>query len=277
MYTIASTLAFLDTYISLPTSENDTFTSSVFRKSTYTGLMLNYSAICPHKWKVGLVKCLIHRAYSISSSWLAFSKEVDFLRDAFVRNGYPVDLFYSCLKRFFNLKHGENNSNPRIEADKVEAIVYIPYIGLPSIIFSKKLKELFKTYYCIDIRVAFTSFKVRNYFSLKCRTPLPLLANVVYKFTCSRDANITYIGKTIRHLATRVKEHGTSPSAIKDHLQSCDTCSSNYSCENFRIVDSGHSDFEISIKEALHIKQKQPSLNKQLCTQGASFMLKIFS
>ena len=55
----------------------------------------------------------------------------------------------------------------------------------------------------------FTSFKVKNYFSLKCRTPLPLLANVVYKFKCLRNANNIYIGKTIRHLATRVKEHGT--------------------------------------------------------------------
>ena len=45
---------------------------------------------------------------------------------------------------------------------------------------------------------------------------MPLMANVVYQFTCLRDANSTYIGKTIRHLATRVKEHATSPSAIKD-------------------------------------------------------------
>ena len=33
-----------------------------------------------------------------------------------------------------------------------------------------------------------------------------LLANVVYKFKCLRDANNIYIGKTIQHLATRVKE-----------------------------------------------------------------------
>ena len=33
---------------------------------------------------------------------------------------------------------------------------------------------------------------------------MPLMANVVYQFTCLRDANSTYIGKTIQHLATRV-------------------------------------------------------------------------
>ena len=41
-------------------------------------------------------------------------------------------------------------------------------------------------------------------------TPLPLMANVVYQFTCLRDANSTYIGKTILHLATKVMEHTTS-------------------------------------------------------------------
>ena len=44
------------------------------------------------------------------------------------------------------------------------------------------------------------------------------MANVVYKFKCLRDANNIYIGKTIRHLATRVKEHGTSP-AVQNHVK----------------------------------------------------------
>ena len=121
------------------------------------------------------------------------------------------------------------------------------------------------------------TFKVKNYFSLKCHTPVPLKANVVYQFTCLRDANSTYIGKTIRHLVTRVKEHSTSPSAIKEHLSSCTTCKDNYSCNSFKVIDSANSDFEVSIKEALYIKHKNPNLNKQLSTEGMSFMLKIFT
>ena len=136
-----------------------------------------------------------------------------------------------------------------MKEDRVETIFFIPYTGLQSIIFSPKLKELFKKYYCIDIRIVFKSFKVKNYFSLKCRTSLPLLANVVYKFKCLRDANNIYIGKTIRHLATRVKEHGTSPSAVYNHLSSCETCKSNFSCNNFSIIDSGKNDYEITVKE----------------------------
>ena len=97
-------------------------------------------------------------------------------------------------------------------------------------------------------------------------TPQPLLANVVYKFKCLRDANNIYIGKTIRHLATRVKEYGTSPSAVSYHLSSCETCKSNFSCNNFSIIDSGKNDYEITIKEALHINFKKPAINRQLFT-----------
>ena len=119
-------------------------------------------------------------------------------------------------------------------------------------------------------------FKVKNYFSLKCHTPLPLLSNVVYKFHCLRDANQSYIGKTKRHLTTRVKEHTHLTSAIYDHIAVCEPCNKGISCYSFSIVDSGKNDLEISIKEALHIKYKKPSLNKQLYANGTSFILNVF-
>ena len=132
-----------------------------------------------------------------------------------------------------NNKCDKSIQNSKIKEDRVETIFFISYIGLPSIIFSRKLKELLQKYYCIDIRIVFTFFKVKNYLSLKCRTRLPLLANVVYKFKCLRDSNNIYIGKTIRHLATRVREHGTSSSAVFNHLSSCKTCKSSFSCASF--------------------------------------------
>ena len=54
---------------------------------------------------------LLHRAYTISSSWLAFSQDVDFLKDIFSKNGYPEDLFNSCLRRFLNYKCGKEIPN----------------------------------------------------------------------------------------------------------------------------------------------------------------------
>ena len=36
----------------------------------------------------------------------------------------------------------------------------------------------------------------------------------------------------------------------------------------FKVIDSANSDFEVSIKEALHIKHRNPNLNKQLSHTG---------
>ena len=96
--------------------------------------------------------------------------------------------------------------------------------------------------------------------------------------SCENVSQLLLFGKTIRHLATRVKEHGTSPSpsAVSNHLSSCETCKLNFSCDSFSIIDSGKNDFEITIKEALHIKLKKPTINRQLFTQGSSFVLNVF-
>ena len=154
----------------------------------------------------------------------------------------------------------------------------MPFIGQPSIAFANKVCKLFKSRYHIDVKVVYTSFKVMNYFSLKCRTPLPLVANVIYKFQCSRDANLAYVGKTKRHLVTRVKEHGAAagPSAIREHLTNCNTCRVDYSVNSFKIIDSGKNDFECCIKEAIHIKLNKPTLNTQLGSQGMSYFLNVF-
>ena len=183
--------------------------------------------------------------------------------------------------------HASNDSqttnfqaNQYLQSRKTESKPCSPSLtlGLPSVIFGRKVRESFRKLYGIDIKVIYTSFKVKNYFSLKCHTPLPLLAKVVYKFQCLHDVDKVYIGKTRRHLATRVKEHGhsTSSSAIRDHLSSCPTCQSEYSSSSFRVIDTARNDFEVTIKEALHIKNSKPALNRQLFNSGSSFVLNIF-
>ena len=62
-----NSLAFLDTYIELPKAEADSVKCSVCRKPTLTSLIMNFSAVCPSKWKIGLIQCLLHRAHLISS------------------------------------------------------------------------------------------------------------------------------------------------------------------------------------------------------------------
>ena len=130
------------------------------------------------------------------------------------------------------------------------------------------------------MRPVFSSFKVKNYFNLKARTPYLYLANVVYEFRCLCDTNLSYIGKTKRHLLTRAKEHLTlessSNSEVKAHLESCNVCRGAVPETHFRILKECRNDYETRVQEAFLIKKHNPRLNKQLFNKGAFFTLKVF-
>ena len=85
-----------------------------------------------------------------------------------------------------------------------------------------RCKNLLKNFY--------KTFKTGTYFQLKSRSTLLLCSNVVYKFSCSCDLNLTYIGKSTRQLSTREGEHLNvasqhENSAIKHNIFSCTVCS----------------------------------------------------
>ena len=63
-------------------------------------------------------------------NWNLFSKEVDFLKNMFSENGYPAEFFYACVNKFPNDKCS-TESNRKVIEDKVQTILFIPYIGLP--------------------------------------------------------------------------------------------------------------------------------------------------
>ena len=68
---------------------------------------------------------------------------------------------------------------------------------------------------------------------------LYLISNVVYKFVCSCDTNVTYIGMTTRHLGVRVEEHlhSKKDSAVQNHINVCQSCKDNkHLFDNFSIL-----------------------------------------
>ena len=119
---------------------------------------------------------------------------------------------------------------------------------------SKISNNILKNYH-INVKCIFNTTKVKQYFSLKCPTPLALKSKVVYQFNCLVDPDISYIGKTKRHLIVRVDEHEKKDSAIKSHLGVCAMCKENYGIKLFKIIDSGVSDFDCKVREAIHIKK----------------------
>lgn len=269
-----SSISFLDVKIIVNDNNTDTF---VWRKPTDTGLLLNFNAFCPSRWKSGLILCLLHRAKMICSNDNLFLNEVNKLRSIFNFNGYPL-WFFNKVFRYFQ---STNNMKP-ISHSELKYFVKLPYFGMLSQRFAKRLSKLVFSQFNVKISPIYSTFKVGRIFQIKDKTPLPLCSNVVYQFTCSCDTSTSYIGMTSRHLITRVREHldlgDLNPkSAIKDHIYNCKSCSiTKHSINSFRILRQCNNDYDAKIHEALLIKRLKPKLNIQLYANGSSFLLNIF-
>ena len=273
------TLPFLDVEIKL---NNSDFDSWLWRKKTHTGLLLNFTAVTPFKWKTGLIICLCNRAWEICSTSTLFKQEIEKLRNMFIKNNYPIDFFNKIVEKFWQTKH--SNSIENKEERTFDFMIKIPYIGKKSIEFGKKISVLFKDEFDIKVNTVFTSFKVKTFFQLKTRTPEFLRNHIIYKFTCPCDTGSSYIGVTSRPWCERIQEHlgfkkSGDQSAIKKHLDICQKCFEETrvnGSNHFKILRECKNKYEAQINEALMIKRNTPKLNKQQHNNGTSFVLRIF-
>ena len=266
-----STLNFLDVQIKLLDNGYET---CVWRKPTNTGVLLNFNAICPTSWKTGLITCLLHRAKFVCSNSELYTREVKKLCKIFQNNGYPNWFINNVIKKF----EENNNTSSNYEKDFMFTIG-LPYFGKPSQPFAKKLSNFVKMKFDVDINVYYVALKVGSYFQLKCVTPVELVSNVVYKFSCSCDTNMSYIGMTTRHLGTRIQEHlqPKAKSAIRDHINDCQSCKqANINVDSFKVIKTCNTEYNSKIQEALLIKKHNPKLNTQLYAGGSSFLLNKF-
>ena len=74
-------LNFLDVKI---TKTENSFQTSVFRKSTFSGLGLQFDSSIPHHFRTNIISCLIDRAFKICSTELAFNFELKILKQFFL-------------------------------------------------------------------------------------------------------------------------------------------------------------------------------------------------
>ena len=147
--------------------------------------------------------CLLKRAKTICSNNMLYNKEVCKLRFIFLKNSYPNWFFENALLKFDDC---EKKTKDKEEKEYLFRIG-VPYFTKPPHKFAKRLSTLVKVKFQVDLAVYYNSFKTGSYFNLKCLSPHALLSNVVYKLTCLRDATMSYIGTTTRHLGVRAHEH----------------------------------------------------------------------
>ena len=231
----------------------------VYRKPTNTGLLLHYQSHADVRYKDSLIKTMLHRAKSLSSTDEYFQQECSKLRSIFTRLGYPLGLINSIIKNFDRVSptRGQDSTT----TDKIVRI-NIPFKDQKSAsAVRKQLKELNHKINNVTIQPIFTSRKLEQ--DLKPKEKKPDLVNqncVVYIFKCDLcDAD--YVGMTTRHLHQRIVEH--KQSSIGNHFREHHGSLLGLKSSQFHVLKKCNSKFNCLVFEMLFIRKLKPSLNVQ--------------
>ncbi|XP_065651024.1 uncharacterized protein LOC136079229 [Hydra vulgaris] len=89
-------IAFLDVLI----KKSNSFSTSVYYKKTYTGLLQKFFSFIPSCYKFGLNRCLIDRTFQINNSWFGFDKDIKNLSLVLQNNKFPQKIIGYEIKSY---------------------------------------------------------------------------------------------------------------------------------------------------------------------------------
>ena len=266
-----STLPFLGMSISKNAQH---LVQAVYRKPTNTGLYLHYDSHVDHRYKVGLLKTMLYRAYRLSSTWKAFTEECETLKTTFTQLRYPTNLIDSTIKRFLNNQAIDNRSSvPKENCSEEPIMITIPFKDQRSADGTRKQLQSLSSKIGVRLQPVFTSQKTGG--ALKTREPKPKIISqqcAVYLFKCGL-CDMDYVSYTNRHLHQRVAEHSSLNSSIGKHMHDTHGMSKPNLINNFSVLKKCRNKFDCLIHEMLIIQDLKPTLN----VQTDSICAKLFS
>ena len=256
-------LPFLDTTVIRCAGK---YTSSMYRKPTFTGVYLNWTSLTAIRYKLGLIRCLAERIWRICSVEAERMKEIERLKQILYKNDYPVDVVERTINKFLERKA---SPPPPPEQDiRTKRFLKLPYVGSRCDGFAHDLKDHVEHFYPqFEFNIAWQApMKIESFFPFKDKTKKVLDRScVVYHIPCS-ECDETYIGKTHRILQQRIDEHkDSSESACFKHEEAT---GHKMAFDLVSILDTADSDMKLKVKELLHILEKKPKLNDQLGSQS---------
>ena len=190
-------LPFLDVRVTR-SPERHTFETTIYRKTTFTGLTINWDSFVPLQYKKASIDSMVHRALSICSTYLSLTEEFAEIRRYGLANGY--------LRSFIDTHIGVGLSRymeRQIGCDKKRMYVEVPFVGRTTQSMKQQFHHLSSQLRPdLDIRF-FTKLppSVHTFFRNKDPIAKHMQSNVVYSVQCS-DCDKVYIRKT-----TSVSEH----------------------------------------------------------------------
>jgi hypothetical protein len=246
-----------------------TTSTSTYRKSTFTGVMLNWNSLTSIKYKKGLIGCLLDRSFKICSNNQQKIIEMEELRDLLIKNNYPQQIIQKEFDKFekYKMLNVDKIQNPNEKTKYLS----IPFINDKSEIIGRKIQEAVKEHFTnINLRVAFKSpATLGSHFPFKDKVTDPSkLSMVVYHLKC-KNCTANYVGQTKRICDVRMNDHQTDKNSHVYEHHNIDGHEIDF--ENVEILDRADTIRKLEYKEMLYIRKLKPTINKQ--TEGELFTL----
>ena len=168
------------------------------------------------------------------------------------KSQFPSRLVNSIVKQYLSKFFASISRASAVTSPNETYMHYskLPLVCLFSSIAQRRIRRLTQRF-CknLDIKLVFAPYKMKNLFSVKDAIPKTLRSRVVYKFSCA-GCGACNVGRTNRHLATRVREHLTSDknSHIFQDINRSETCKALCSEDCFSIFDIASTSFQLKIK-----------------------------
>ena len=143
-----STLPFLDVLVY---KDDSCFLTGVYRKPTFTGLYICWDSFCPKKYKLNLIKSLVHRALIICSKSKLVG-EIDFITETLCNNSFPEDIVQSVIGD----KIAHFHKTKVASAQRCPVYSKLPWLGEISDQFADQISaSIQRCYFASNLRVVY--------------------------------------------------------------------------------------------------------------------------
>ena len=127
---------------------------------------ISFFSFCAFRFKLNSTQSLISRAYGICSSYSNFHSELNFLKQLFYSNGFPIKLVEYYINKFLWSKYSVNSAN--VSETSQTMYVKLPFLGHHSDRFAKELSPIFTKFFpSVSFRIILVNnFKIVSFFFL---------------------------------------------------------------------------------------------------------------
>ena len=239
--------------------ETGALSSTWYCKPTDTGLIMNYHALAPKRYKRSVVAGFVYRIYRACSDWDNFHDSMVRAIRTLENNQYPPNFYEPIIRKALcDIRGDQTEENLKSQTKNTSSVnrkpLLIQYRGKCTDDYARALYKIGAP--CV---VVMTLRKLKTVLpSLKPSVEKALKSGVVYQLSCTR-CSACYVGQTGRHMQTRLKEHLQRAGPVKDHLNQCNATLTDENVEILKSTSRGEG-FLLTL-EALHIRELKPSIN----------------